>query len=244
MGASGRAAAAAAAAAPAAANSALASAASSTSAYYPLSRRGLRPEGAELLADERVLAFAPDRAEFRLNDCLLPPLNERAYEDWRRAKLPPSRMPCAPPECYASAKRERSGKVSIRYKLLALVPFLAGRERSRVYAHHRRESLTSVKRRGTAPTAIRSTSGALCMRDAVGPRLLTGVEVARLRGLRARRGGRALRRRSARLVRLRRELCRRRPRAARRGGRAAQAAAGRGRAAARARRGASSTRWP
>ena len=82
----------------------------------------------------------------------------------------------------AAAGRLRQRDLSIAARAVGKLPFLRGRQHSRVVTFQFGRVNAIRTSRGVAPTLVKSGSGALMMRDAFGVRRLVGAEVAALHG--------------------------------------------------------------
>ena len=85
----------------------------------------------------------------------------------------------------AAAGRLRQHDLSIAARAVGKLPFLRGRQHSRVVTFQFGRVNAIRTSRGVAPTLVKSGSGALMLRDAFGVRRLVGAEVAALHGYRA-----------------------------------------------------------
>ena len=82
----------------------------------------------------------------------------------------------------AAAGRLRQRDLSIAARAVGKLPFLRGRQHSRVVTFQFGRVNAIRTSRGVAPTLVKSGSGALMLRDAHGVRRLVGAEVAALHG--------------------------------------------------------------
>ena len=82
----------------------------------------------------------------------------------------------------AAAGRLRQRDLSIAARAVGKLPFLRGRQHSRVVTFQFGRVNAIRTSRGVAPTLVKSGSGALMLRDAFGVRRLVGAEVAALHG--------------------------------------------------------------
>ena len=82
----------------------------------------------------------------------------------------------------AAAGRLRQRDLSIAARAVGKLPFLRGRQHSRVVTFQFGRVNAIRTSRGVAPTLVKSGSGALMLRDAYGVRRLVGAEVAALHG--------------------------------------------------------------
>ena len=82
----------------------------------------------------------------------------------------------------AAAGRLRQRDLSIAARAVGRLPFLRGRQHSRVVTFQFGRVNAIRTSRGVAPTLVKSGSGALMLRDAFGVRRLVGAEVAALHG--------------------------------------------------------------